>query len=197
MWWNPPQLKGFLHVHACLEANVFLFMQAASVCLCSLVDTYITVQQRSPNTLCKPRQLALSAPQARAVKHAGLCSTPWPLLQEQQINFETMCYFVDNVVHSVSQTYLPGGRRQPGMVIATDPGTVTSIVDKLESMFQVLLGLHFHQPIMVTYFAKVLEAFSRLLALRRHLASPSIAKVGLPLEPLVNPTLGYSAAKRC
>lgn len=100
------------------------------------------------------------------------------LLQEQLISFEAMCYFVESVVGNVSQRYLPGGKRQPGMVVASDPGTVASIVDKLEGMFSLLLGLHFHHPVMVTYLARLLEAFSRLLALRKELAAPAIEKVG-------------------
>jgi len=51
-------------------------------------------------------------------------------VQEQHILFEAMCYFVESVVNNVSQTYLPGGRRQPGMVVAADPGTVGAILDR-------------------------------------------------------------------
>lgn len=92
-----------------------------------------------------------------------------------------MCYFVESVVGNVSQRYLPGGKRQPGMVVASDPGTVASIADKLEGMFSVLIGLHFHHPLMVTYLARLLEAFSRLLAIRKQLAAPAIEKVMSPL----------------
>ena len=106
--------------------------------------------------------------------------TSKPPLQEQLINFEAMCYFVESVVGNVSQRYLPGGRRQPGLVVASDPGTVASIVDKLEGMFGMLLGLHFHHPVMITYLARLLEAFSRLLALRKQLAAPAIEKVWAP-----------------
>lgn len=100
-----------------------------------------------------------------------------PYLQEQQINFEAMCYFVDSVVHNVSQTYLPGGKRQPGMVVTCDPHTVSSIVEKQEAMFRLLLPLHFHDPSMLTYLAKLMEAFARLLAIQRSLAAVAIEKV--------------------
>ena len=113
-------------------------------------------------------------------------------LQEQQISFEAMCYFVDSVVHNVSQTYLPGGKRPPGMVVTCDPHTVSSIVDTQEGMFKMLLPLHYRDATMLTHLAKLMEAFSRLLAIRKDLAAPAIEKVhsqavlGLP-EPVSVP----------
>lgn len=102
-------------------------------------------------------------------------------LQRQQQEFEVLSFFVDHVVHSVGMVYLPGGRRQPGMIAATDPGTVASIVDRLEGMFQQLLTARVQDPQMVVGFAKTMEAFSRLLALRKSLAAPAIAKVRISL----------------
>ena len=52
------------------------------------------------------------------------------MLQEQQIYFEAMCFFVESVVNNVSQTFLPGGRRQPGMVVNSGPETVGAILDR-------------------------------------------------------------------
>ena len=73
------------------------------------------------------------------------------------------------------------GRGSQAWWWASDPGTVASIVDKLEGMFSMLLGLHFHHPVMITYLARLLEAFSRLVALRKQLAAPAIEKVSLLL----------------
>jgi hypothetical protein len=98
-------------------------------------------------------------------------------LQDQHILFEAMCYFVESVVINVSQTYLPGGRRQPGLVVASDPATVAAILDRQEAMFSMLLDLHFGDPVMITHLAKLMECFSRLIGLRKNLAVLAIQKV--------------------
>ena len=89
-----------------------------------------------------------------------------------------LCFFVDHVVLSVGMVHLPGGRRQPGMVAATDPGTVATILDELEAMFKQVLAARVRDPQMVVSFAKTMESFSRLLALKKPLAGPAIEKVG-------------------
>jgi len=100
-------------------------------------------------------------------------------LQEHHILFEATCYFVESVVNNVSQTYLPGGRRQPGMVVASDPATVAAILDQQEAIFRMLLELHYGDPVMITHLAKLMECFSRLIGLRKTLAVLAIQKVRL------------------
>ena len=80
-------------------------------------------------------------------------------------------------MQTVSQTHLPGGKRKPELVVNTDPGTVNSIVDSQEAMFHQLLGLHYNDPALIGLLARLLEAFSRLIALRKPLAVPAIQKV--------------------
>lgn len=98
-------------------------------------------------------------------------------MQDQRILFEAGTYFVESVVNMTSQSYLPGGKRRPEMVANVGPDTVNCIIDRQESMFRLLLGLHYNDPIMITYHTRLLEAFVRLLALRKELAAPAIQKV--------------------
>ena len=100
--------------------------------------------------------------------------------QEQCVHFEAAVYFVESVVQTVSQTHLPGGKRKPACVVNTDPGTVNSIVDSQEAMFHQLLDLHYNDPTLIALLSRLLEAFARLIALRKPLAVPAIQKVGHP-----------------
>lgn len=98
-------------------------------------------------------------------------------MQEHCILFESAALFVESVVNTVSQTFLPGGRRRPDLVVNISPDTVNTIIDDQEAMFRTLLGLHFGDPVMVAYLARLLEGFARLIALRKDLAVPAFEKV--------------------
>ena len=98
-------------------------------------------------------------------------------LQGQRLDFEASVYFVENVIHQASQTHLPGGKRQPSLVEAMSPDTVNAVLDCLESMFRELLPVHLRDPGLMLHLTKLLEAFSRLIALRPALAAPAITKV--------------------
>lgn len=115
------------------------------------------------------------------------------LLQAQQHLFEAATYFVESVVVTVSQTFLPGGKRRPHLVATVGPDTVSSIIDALEAIFKLLLGLHFHDAVMVTCLCRMLEACERLIALRKGLAVPAIEKVLLDLNPMLSHTMRFRA----
>lgn len=97
--------------------------------------------------------------------------------QVRHLALEAATHFTEGVVGTVSQTFLPGGRRRPNLVVTVGPDTVAAIMDAQETIFRSLLDLKFGDPVLVTDLCRLLEAFQRLIALRKDLVVPAIAKV--------------------